>query len=133
MARRLRTSAFQLRMSGLRDTVHRRDEPLPSRSLACEHPSSGGGDAVIASPPLTGLFDPAARDPATLLESIEQRIQRRDPESDRSLGLLLDDLADFVSMTRAMFDERQNQQLGTAFLQLAIENPVYILHSDILQ
>jgi hypothetical protein len=36
-------------------------------------------------------------------------------------------------MTRAMFDERQNQQLGTAFLQLAIENPVYILHSDILQ
>jgi hypothetical protein len=70
-----------LRISGLHDSIDGADEPFPSRSLLREHLPSGGRDAVVAATALAGFLDPAPGDPASLLEAIEQRIQRRDAEA----------------------------------------------------
>ena len=45
----------------------------------------------------------------------------------------LDELSDLITVPRAVFDQRKNEQLSTPFLQFAIENvPTNIRHSHIL-
>src|SRR5882762_626207 len=125
-------AAFQSGMFGLRDLVNGVDELAPVVTLCGEHVPAFGGQAVEAAPALARLLDPLARDPPALLEAIEEGIEGGDLELEAAAGACLDQLADLVAVARARLDERQDQQLGAAFLQLAIEHPRYMPHSDIL-
>src|SRR5688572_31986567 len=79
-ASRAATSVFHVcrssGMLGLRDASDGGDEALPPRSLLSQDLLAGRSQAVIAPSPLTFFLDPAAGDPAALLEPVEQRIER---------------------------------------------------------
>src|SRR3954463_2027151 len=116
-----------------RDPVHRQHELAPRVALRREHGAAGGGQPVVAAAALTGFFDPAAKDPAALFQAIQQWIQGGDAELQHTLGACLDEPTQVVAMTRLILDQRQDEKLGAALLQFAIEHPrPYILHSDIL-
>ena len=85
-ASRARTSPCQSRMFGSRDPAHGLDERLPGLDLRREHAVTVRRELVEPAPPLAGLLDPGALDPATLLEPIEQRIQRIDVEREQPAG-----------------------------------------------
>src|SRR3982751_6388312 len=119
-------------MFGPRDQLNRLDELAPVITLRGEHLAAFCRQPIKAPAALAGLLDPPSRDPAALLEPIEQRVERGHFELQPPAGSLLDQLADLVAMARASLDERQDQQLGAALLHLAIEHPRYMLHSDIL-
>src|SRR5262245_7469253 len=80
VARRCRRSPFQSGMIDSRDEAHRLDERFPGLALAGEDAPALGREAVEAAPPLAGLLDPAAAQPAALLEAVEQGVERRDVE-----------------------------------------------------
>src|SRR3954471_1216825 len=115
-----------------RDPLNRLDELAPVIALRGQHLAAFRSQPIEAPAALARLLDPASRDPAALLEAVEQRVQRGHLELQPPAGSLLDQLADLVAMPRAGLDQRQDQQLGAAFLHLAIEHPRYMLHSDIL-
>src|SRR6185436_16026092 len=118
-------------MFGSGDVLDGVDEFPPVVALRGEHAPPFGGEPVEAPPPLAGLLDPASRDPAALLEAVEEGIERGDLEADPSVGSLLDQLADLVAVARTGLDEREDEELGAPFLQLAVEHPRDMLHSDI--
>jgi hypothetical protein len=97
------------------------DERGPRLSLLCEHAPAFGCDFVEAAAPLAGLLDPAALDPSTLLEAVEQRVKRIDVERQLAAGSRVDQLAQFVAVTGPRVEQRENQQLRRSFLQLAVE------------
>src|SRR5215218_8687714 len=129
--RRSRTSCVHSCMLGLRDVANGGDEALPSRALDCQDLAAGRGQPVIAAAPLASLLDPATLNPAALLQAIEQRIERGDAEPYGAVRPRFDDLADLVAVAWPVLDERQDQHLGAALFQLAIED-LRMLHSDIL-
>src|SRR5262249_47449083 len=109
--------------------VDGRDEGLPGAALPRQHLLAGAGDPVVAPAPLPGLLDPFALQPAALLETVEERVQRGDVEADHAAGAGGDELRDLVAVARAGLDEREDEQLGAALLQLSVSNR---WHSDIL-
>src|SRR5262245_7712752 len=60
------------------DTGDGGDEGAPGPLVCGEHAAALRGQPVVPSTALSRLFDPPAIDPATLLEPVEQRIERRD-------------------------------------------------------
>jgi len=77
------------------------------------------GALVLSPPVLAGLFARQAERPDEIVE-----LRSTDPGSAGvvavgPLGPLLDETRDVITVPRAPFDERQNQQLGTALLQFA--------------
>src|SRR5262245_52480307 len=123
-ARRGRRSAVQSGMVDPGDEAHGVNERLPGIALARQHPVPLGGQAVEPAPPLSRFLDPPAVQPAALLQSIQERVERRDVELELPGGLGLDLLADLVSMTGARFDDREDDQLRRALLQFAVEHPL---------
>src|SRR5687767_9579090 len=120
-------SCSQLRMLDPRHAIDRLREVLPDRSLPLEHAAAARRQTVITAPPLTGLLHPAAFDHALRFEAIERRIERGDVKGDGAVGSLVDQLADFIAMTLALFEQRQDQQLGTTALQLPLQHrPTHI-------
>src|SRR4029079_4432541 len=97
------------------DAADRLDELAPGVALGLEHLGAGRGEPVVAAPALAGLLDPAALDPAALLEAVEERIQMSDTEAEAAARPGFDQLAQVVSVPRLILDERQDQQLGAAF------------------
>src|SRR5262249_19953515 len=72
-------------------------------------------------------------DPASLLKPVEQRIERGDVETQRPARTGLDQFGNLVAVPLPDLNEREDQQLGAALLQFAVENSsVYICHSHIL-
>src|SRR5215208_1701735 len=69
-------------MFGLQDAVDASHELAPGAALHVEPLLALGGDPVVAAAALAGLLDPAAEDPAALLEAVEQRVERGDLEAD---------------------------------------------------
>ena len=63
------------------DLAERRDEAGPVLALRGEHLPAGLGDPVVAAPPLAGLLDPAAADPAPRFEAIERGVERGQREA----------------------------------------------------
>src|SRR5688572_6735168 len=113
-----------------RDQTHRAHERLPGAPLPVEHAPALGGERIEAPPALAGLLHPPAAQPATLLQPVEQRIERRHVELELSVRPRLDQLADLIAMPLARVEDRENDQLRRAFLQLAVEHPfVDISHS----
>src|SRR5262245_18048322 len=97
-ASRSRMDFDQSGMLGLRDSLDRLDEGAPGVALRPQHPSPGRRQTVVAAPALRGFLDPPAFDPSALLEAVEEGIQGRHVEAQRSLGATLDELADFVTV-----------------------------------
>src|SRR5262245_3064096 len=72
-------------------------------------------------------------DPASLLKPVEQRVERGDVETQRPARSRLDQFGNLVAVPLPDLDEREDQQLGAALLQFAVEySSVYICHSNIL-
>src|SRR5258706_4066230 len=108
-------------------------ELAPRAALRREDARTGGGQPVVAAPALARFLDPAADDPAALLEPVQQRIQRGDAEFQHAARSRLDQLAQVVAVARLIFDERQDEELGAPLLELAVQGArLDILHSDIL-
>src|SRR5262245_46473045 len=117
-----------------RDAANGQDEFAPRVALRRQDVGADRRQPVIAAPPLPGFLDPATEDPAALLEAIEQGIERGDAEFQDAARSRLDELAEVVAMTRLIFEQRENQELGAALLELAVEHAVFhVLHSDILR
>src|SRR5262249_33430153 len=88
---------------------------------------------VKASPPLPGFLHPTAFDPAALFQPVKQQIKRRGVELQRAIRARLDQLAEFVTMARAGFQQRQDKQFGATLFQLTFEFlSIEILHNNIL-
>src|SRR3954453_9194412 len=95
----------------------RGDEPRPVGALLGEHLPAGLGDAVVAAAALAGLLDPAALDPAAVLEPVEGRVEGGEREAQPAIGPLLDQLRDLVPVVALVFDNREDDQLGAALLR----------------
>src|SRR6185369_1600415 len=120
-------------MFNSRNAVHRLDKLLPTVTLCDQHFLTFGSQAVITTSSLARLLNPTPLNPTTLFESIKQRVKRRDIETQPSLGPLLDQIPDVISMPGLILNERQNQQLRTPLLQLPVQHlRKLIWHSDIL-
>src|SRR5438128_10745014 len=61
----------------LQDAVHAGHELRPRAALLLQHLLAFGGHPVVATASLSRLLDPAALNPAAVLEAIEQGIERR--------------------------------------------------------
>src|SRR4051812_16867035 len=109
--------SFQLFESG--DAGERLEEVFPDASLAAKGPAAGDRDAVIAPAPLAGLLDPASFEQPFLFHSIQRRVGGGDGEADRAARPLIDPAREVVSVPLAFGQQRQDQQLGAAPLQLA--------------
>src|SRR2546423_13690955 len=96
------------------DTADRLDEFTPTFPLGFQNLFAGGCEPVITATALTGFLHPAATDPAALFQAVEERIKGSHIETKRAAGAQFDELSEFVAMPRPIFDERQDQQLGTA-------------------
>src|SRR5579862_5268960 len=99
-ARRCRTSSRKSGIVGFRDIADRFDKSSPVRPALGQNLLSFSGDAIVAAPPLPGLFHPATLNPPALFELIEQGIERRHAEPNAAGRTPLDQLADFISMAR---------------------------------
>src|SRR5205085_8383231 len=58
---------------------------------------------------------------AAVFEAVEGGVEGGDVEADRAVGAAGDQLADFVAVPLALLEERQDQQLGAAAFELALE------------
>src|SRR5690242_11571574 len=105
-----------------RDAVDGGDEVLPALALRLERRAASGREAVEASPALAGFLDPAPDDPAALLESIEQGIERRDMEHEHALRARLDQLLQLVSMSRLGGKQGEDEKLRASLLELIGEH-----------
>ena len=101
------------------------------RSLPRQHAPSLARQLVVAPPPLAGLLDPPAFDPAALLEAIQHRIERRDPEGEGAFGPRLDQLADLVAVARPLLHQRQHQQRRAPLLHFRTEHRRHISRRNI--
>src|SRR6202000_3257130 len=68
------------------------------------------------------LLYPSPGDPSALFQPVEQGIERGHVELQHVSGAVFDQLADLISMSRAMFDQRKDQQLRAALLQFPVED-----------
>jgi hypothetical protein len=106
-----------------RDAPHSLYECGPRLLLLRKDTSAFSRDVVEAAAPLVWLFDPGSLDPSTLFEPIEQGIQGIDVERELAAGPCVDQLTQFVAVAGARVEERENQKLRGASLQLAIQRP----------
>src|SRR5262249_76098 len=123
-ATRARTSWRRSRTFASDDAADGRDERLPARALLGEDLAPGrgpgGGEAVVAAAPLTGLLDPGPGQPAAALQAVEQRVQRGDGVRDDAVRAALDELPDLVPVAPPVLEEREDEQLAAALLELGI-------------
>src|SRR5258706_16145394 len=121
LSSRCLTSFFQSGMFGSGYAIDRGHERFPCVALCGEHLPACRSQLVITSPPLSGLLHPAALDPAAFLEPVEQRVERCNVKTQGAFRARLDKFADLVAVPGPDLDQRQDQQLGAALLQLAVD------------
>jgi len=104
--------------------------------------SPASGDLLVAwADGFIRVFDPATGElqldsvtPAAFLEAIAQRVERVDMEGQLPLRARVNQLAELVAVARPRLQQRQDEELGGAALQLAIEGSrVHICHEQILR
>src|SRR5688572_2477455 len=105
------------RLQDAMDTGH---ELRPRAALLLQHLLALGGHPVVAPAALPCLLDPAALNPAAMLESIEQRIERRRLEPHGAARTRLDQLRQLVPVQRAPREQREDEELGAPLLQLGV-------------
>src|ERR1019366_2098721 len=120
-----RIGSFQSGIFDSGDAADGLDERLPALPLGSQDLAPLRGQPVIAPAALAALLDPSALDPTALFEAIQQRVKRRRVKTERALRSLFDQLADFVAVAGRSFEQREQEQLGAAFLPLAIDRFVF--------
>src|SRR5688572_3297148 len=103
-----------------RDPTHGLVERLPAASLAAEECAPATRQTVVPTTALPSLFGPPALDQPPFLQAVQQRIQRRHTKVERARRARVDEFRDLVAVPRAVFEQRQNQQLGRALLPFTI-------------
>jgi hypothetical protein len=71
---------------------------------------------------LAGLFNPASGDPPAILELVEQGIQRRNVKGQQPARFATDLARDVVAVQLAVFERREDEQLGAAFLRRGLDD-----------
>jgi hypothetical protein len=94
-----------------RDQIHRLDEVPPCLALAIEDPSARWCQAVKGAAPPAFLFNPSTLQPTTLLQAVEQRIERGDVKLEVAVRAALDQFADVVAVPRSRLKDRQRRDL----------------------
>src|SRR5688572_26110545 len=118
----VRTYVSQSRMRASHHCVNRVDEVRPCLALLREDPASFRGEPIETASPLAGLLDPAPLDPAAGFEAEQRGVERRQRECQLSPRAGLDQLADFIPVTRTSLEQREDQHLATALLQFGTEH-----------
>src|SRR5437867_3181991 len=128
-ARRRLTSGLQSRILGSHDAAHRFHELRPASAPGPEDVLPLRGQAVIASASLPGLLHPAAQDPPSLLEAVEEGVEGRHVEAKRPPGAGLDQAAEVVAVAGLALDQGKDEQLGAALLEVRARHgvPLYIV------
>jgi hypothetical protein len=103
-----------------RDAADSGHEVFPTLLFRAEHPAPFRSEAVIPAAALLRLLDPLALDPALSFEAVEQGIQGGDMEAQGAAGADLDQFRDVVTVTGLGFEEREDQELGAAFLPFRV-------------
>src|SRR6059036_3378976 len=120
-ASRTRRWSVHSGMVDSRDEAHRVDKGFPGLALADEDAAALGGQAVEAASSLAGLLHPPSLEPPAFFQPVEERIERRDMELQLPGRARLDQFADLISVTRARFNDREDDQLRRPLLQFAVE------------
>src|SRR5688500_17531038 len=118
-----RTSVFQSvrglmmpsRVPHARHLTQRFDESLPVLALVGEHLAAGFGDAVVTAPALAGLLDPSPLDPLAVFHAVQRGVERGEGEADRPAGSLVDQAGDFIAVTAAIFEKREDDDFSASF------------------
>src|SRR5688500_1199761 len=105
-----------LRVFHARDLAEGGDESAPVVALFGEYAAAGVGNAVVAPPALSGLLDPAAFDPAAILEPVQRGVERGEGEAQAAAGPFGDQPGDLVAVVMLVLDDGEDDQLGAAFL-----------------
>src|SRR5262249_55714455 len=79
-----------------------------------------------ATASLARAFYPAADDPSALFHAVEQGIERRDVEGEHAARSRLDELRQLVSVPGFRLEQREHEELGTAFLELGGQHVIYV-------
>src|SRR4051812_22930154 len=93
---RARTNAFQSGIAALQHRVDREDVRSPRLSLLGEHPPALRREPIEASLPLARSLDPAALNPAAVLEPEQRRVERRQRELQTPSRARLNQLANLI-------------------------------------
>src|SRR5215813_1769608 len=101
-------------------TADQGDKFLPALLLRSELFPAEKRQAVVSAPTLLRFFHPASFDPAFLLQTMEQRVERRDVKLERAAGADLDELRDVVAVARLILEQRHHQQLSASLLPFLI-------------
>src|SRR5262245_35039173 len=130
---RARISGFQSGMFLSSDAADGFDKRRPRLPLPGQYLAAFRGEAIDTPAPLACFFHPYALDPGSLLQAVEQGIERVDMKGQLSVGSRPDQLAEVISVPRLRFEQRQDEQLRGTLLQLTIEClGVDICHNKIL-
>src|SRR5690348_16542904 len=133
---RSRTIAFQSGILDSRNAPYRFCELQPTLPLRRQHLASRRRQPIKTPPPLPGFLHPAALNPTTPFEPVQQRIQGRHLKRERPLRTRRNQLADFIAMPRALFNQRQDQQLRAALFKFTLSHmyryTTYVLPTDTL-
>src|SRR5580700_30418 len=108
-------------MAGPYNSIDRGDKLLPGAALGLQELAPGGREPVTAAAALAVFLQPTAGDQAAVLQPEQDGVQRPYAKTDLAVGAFFNQLADIVSMARPPFEQSENQQLGAAFVQVAIE------------
>src|SRR5580700_7295841 len=108
-------------MAGPHNSVDGGNKLLPGTALGLQELAPGRREPVTAAAALAVFLQPAAGDQTAVLQPEQDGVQRPDAKADLAVGTFLNQLADIVPMARPAFQQSENQQLGTAFVQIAIE------------
>src|SRR5687767_11059469 len=95
-----------------------RDERSPPFLLRRQHLPAGGRDPIEAPPARAGLLHPPPVNPSAFFQAVEERIERSGVKLEFPARPQLDQLRDVVPVPGLVLHQRQNQQLGAAFLEL---------------
>src|SRR5439155_25550456 len=120
-----RTYSAQSGMARPHDLVDGDHKCVPGTTLVLQEFASRGRQPVQAPPPLARLFQPAAGNQAAILQAKQNGIERADAKSDLPVGSLFNKLAEVVSVARTRFKKGENEKLGAAFAEIAIEHILY--------
>jgi len=109
------------------NVVESGEKVLPCAALLDQDLMSGGCDLIETAAPLSGLLNPATLDQRAFFEAVKKRVERGNVKLEHAVRAGFDELGNLVPMASAFFDERENEHLSAAALQLPIQ------HSNLLQ
>src|SRR3954468_15388766 len=119
-----RTYRSQSRTGGPHDCFDGPDERLPGLPLLAQDAAPLRREPVEASAPLTRFLNPAALDPAAVLEAEQRGVERWEGKRQLPARAGLDQLADLVSVARTSLEQRQDEHFAAALFQLRAEHVI---------